>query len=295
MRDLKLGASLSIPVAMFGQGLGPVTNAGVLQSAGELFPTLAVIGLREGRQSYGLAARWAGGVSPRIRVTGDDAIEPVYSLHRPEWGESIGVNVRVANYSGVDRYQVLHLAEVLRSAAAMTKAPLLPIVISRHPDESDAENLRALLSDGQLLSSEADYDTPEKAVSAVARCRVVVTGSYHAGVFALAQGIPVIGLVADKYYEAKFLGLSHQFGCGVEMVWLDRQDFGSQLLRLIRAMWDAAPTFREQLLSSARDQIELGERAYADFAAVVQQKAAGGLNSSNSTDRTRIGLSASRL
>ena len=37
---------------------------------------------------------------------------------------------------------------------------------------------------------------------------VEVTGSYHAGVFALAQGIPVVGLLQSAYYEQKFIGHS---------------------------------------------------------------------------------------
>ena len=30
--------------------------------------------------------------------------------------------------------------------------------------------------------------------------RLVITGSYHAGVFALAQGVPVLALAKSAYY-----------------------------------------------------------------------------------------------
>jgi polysaccharide pyruvyl transferase WcaK-like protein len=52
----------------------------------------------------------------------------------------------------------------------------------------------------------------------VSRCRVVVTGSYHAGVFALAQGIPVVATAASRYYHDKFSGLADLFGGGGDIV-----------------------------------------------------------------------------
>jgi colanic acid/amylovoran biosynthesis protein len=267
MDDLLAGASLAIPIAMFGQGLGPVEDTAVLRMASELFPKLSLVGLREGRQGFVLASQWMGGTSSRIRITGDDAIEPPYRERRAETGDSIGINMRVAEYSGVSPAQSLRIFETLRAAAATVPAPLVPIVISRHPKDSDAESLRALMPDHPLLRGEDGYDSPEKVASAVARCRLVVTGSYHAGVFALAQGIPVIGLSSSAYYDGKFLGLRDQFGGGVEVLQLDQPDMHAELLRCIRATWDSAPDWREPLLAAARKQIELSECAYRDFAA----------------------------
>jgi polysaccharide pyruvyl transferase WcaK-like protein len=269
MEDLLLGASLSIPVAMFGQGLGPVKNPSVLNLAAQLFPKLTMIGLREGRQSYRLASEWAGGPSPRIRVTGDDAIEPVYHARPSSLGDGIGANLRLSHYSGVSHEQASRVAEVLWSAAKSAGTSVTPIVISRHPKESDAESVRALLGES-LLTSETDYDSPDKTAAAIARCRVVITGSYHAGVFALSQGIPVVGLAASEYYEGKFLGLSEQFGCGIDMVRLDQPDFATRLLHAVGTLWDAAPAWRDRLAAAAGAQIESGERAYGEFASVVR-------------------------
>jgi polysaccharide pyruvyl transferase WcaK-like protein len=53
---------------------------------------------------------------------------------------------------------------------------------------------------------------------------VVVAGSYHAAVFALSQGIPVVALVKSPYYVNKMVGLGDQFGAGCEIVRLDEGD-----------------------------------------------------------------------
>ena len=61
-----------------------------------------------------------------------------------------------------------------------------------------------------------------KVIKQTARCRVVVTGAYHAAVFALAQGIPVVCLSNSPYYLAKFQGLEDLFGSGCTIVTLER-------------------------------------------------------------------------
>ena len=52
----------------------------------------------------------------------------------------------------------------------------------------------------------------EGTITTIARCRLVVTGSYHAALFALSMGVPAIGIATSRYYEDKFLGLADQFG-----------------------------------------------------------------------------------
>jgi polysaccharide pyruvyl transferase WcaK-like protein len=266
--DLLTSICLSIPAAMFSQGLGPVTRRQVLRAAGELFPKLTLLGLRDG-QSLSLASEWMGNASSRIRVTGDDAIEPAYNERQQELGGSIGVNIRVAPYSGVSTAQASKIGEHIQSASGAMLAPLVPIVISRYPKDSDVESLRLVLRDDPLLRSEDLYDSPQKVVLVVKRCRVVITGSYHAGVFALAQGIPIIGLSSTPYYDGKFLGLRDQFGGGTELLRLGQPDFGPELLQCLRKMWDSAPVLRERLLGAARRQIALSESAYHDFAAAI--------------------------
>ncbi|MBC8122047.1 MAG: polysaccharide pyruvyl transferase family protein, partial [Gemmatimonadaceae bacterium] len=106
-------------------------------------------------------------------------------------------------------------------------------------------------------------DTPGKVIQQVSSCRVVVTGSYHGGVFALAQGIPIVGLVKSEYYVGKFLGLAEQFGgIGCQIVSLNDENFPEKLKRSVDNAWQSAETVRPQLLELARQQIDQGLNAY---------------------------------
>ena len=87
------------------------------------------------------------------------------------------------------------------------------------------------------------------------RCRVLVTGAYHAAVFALSQGIPVVALTSSAYYDDKFLGLADMFGTGLELVRLDSDDLGERLPAAVRSAWARAPEERPTLLASAAEQI----------------------------------------
>ena len=94
----------------------------------------------------------------------------------------------------------------------------------------------------------------------MAGCRAVVTGSYHAGVFALSQGIPVVGLAKSPYYRQKFAGLAAQFGEGCRVVGLPRG--AAELSADIFRAWQDAPRLRPRLQERAREQAEDSRRAY---------------------------------
>ena len=122
------------------------------------------------------------------------------------------------------------VASVLQEFARRHKTPLLPIPIAVHEYAHDHETIRQLLagfddeSDGGL-----SLDTPLMLVKQTARCRIVVTGAYHAAVFALAQGIPVVCLCNSPYYLAKFQGLEDLFGIGCAIVMLSEPDWPTKL------------------------------------------------------------------
>lgn len=99
-------------------------------------------------------------------------------------------------------------------------------------------------------------------IQQIGQCRIVVTGAYHAAVFALAQGIPVVGLSASDDYSAKFLGLADQFGLGCETVDLGSPDRSERLAIALETAWLSAERVRLPLLEGARRQIALSHRAY---------------------------------
>ena len=167
-------------------------------------------------------------------------------------GEAIGVNMRVAGYSEVEDVQVQAVKRALHEAAKRLRAPLLPVPISLPPNTSDPDTIRELL-DGCEGSEDggAGLDTPLKIIRQIGRCRMVVTGSYHAGVFALSQGIPVIGLANSAYYRDKFLGLANQFSVGCETVFLHDQNLEDVLKERVRAAWESLESVRPQLIEAA--------------------------------------------
>jgi polysaccharide pyruvyl transferase WcaK-like protein len=112
-------------------------------------------------------------------------------------------------------------------------------------------------------ASGVDLDTPLKVIREVSRCRIVVTGAYHAAVFALAQGIPAVCLARTPYFFGKFLGLADQFGGrGCHVVSLDGDDLPARLARTMTIAWDEAPVVREALWQAAARQVSQGHAAY---------------------------------
>jgi len=212
-------------VAMVGQGFGPLHTPKLVAQARAVLPHIDFIGLREDRASLPLLLA-LGVPSDRVMTTGDDAIEMVYRLRRDSLGEGLGVNLRVADYSGLDKGLLEPLRQVLRDAMRGHRVPVVPLPISHVPGEADVESIRYLMDVND--DSFGDGSPPEvldTVIRQVQKCRLVITGSYHAGVFALANGIPTIGLAKSAYYIDKFMGLSALFGPGCETVLLEKRDF----------------------------------------------------------------------
>jgi colanic acid/amylovoran biosynthesis protein len=264
--------------AILGQGFGPLVDPALRSKAAAVLPRLDLIAIRERRASWPLL-RELGVSGDRIVVTGDDAIELAYEQRKTEIGRGLGVNVRVAYYAQTDASVLGSVKDVLHTAARRYDAPLVPLPISRQDGGIDAAAIRELLT-GYVEHSDggASLQSPAAVISEVARCRVVVTGSYHAAVFALAQGIPSIGLVRSQYYRDKFLGLADQFGGGVEVLGLDRADFGVELDAAIDRAWNSAERVRPMLLAAASRQIELSWSAYRTVAELASAKQPPALN-----------------
>ncbi len=251
---------LGVPAAALGQGIGPLTTPVLVDQARQVLPQITLLGLREARVGPALVES-LGVPGSRVFITGDDAIDLAYRERPAELGANIGVNLRLASYSGLDPAVINRLRPILLEATRRLPAALVPVPISQNPADSDLNSLRELLP-GQDLQFAADGSFfPVDVIRRAGTCRVVVTGSYHAAVFALAQGVPAIGLVASAYYADKFLGLKDQFGVGCTVIALERLE--EELLPAIQQFWDSAPKFRDQLLTAAQDQVAAGRRAYS--------------------------------
>jgi polysaccharide pyruvyl transferase WcaK-like protein len=267
LATLEFAVRRGIPTALFGQGIGPIEDPALRRRAAEVLPRVTQIAVRESQSSVPLLR--AIGVSPdNVIVTGDDAVEMAFAASRERASTgmtAIGVNVRIAPYAEVEQGTLAALREALGAAARTHLARLIPIPIAHHGGRMDVETLRVLLSDlpgADGSDGGAGLNTPRLVIDRVGECRVMVTGSYHGAVFALAQGIPVVALAKSAYYVNKMAGVAQQFGSGCEIVRLDDAALPSTLAAAIDRAWRNADRVRGPLLEAAGDQIAQGHSAY---------------------------------
>ena len=271
---LSLAQRLGKPTAMFGQGLGPISApqwSALRAQARAVLPRLAVLGLREDRIGRDLALS-LGAPSGAVTVTGDDALELIPEASAPD-GRALGLSMRVSDYAGVDQEIAAAVAGLVVQAAGAFRAPIVALPVSRYPVGSDLAALRALLrpegSPADIVLD--DLDSPEALATAAARCRVIVTGSYHAAVFGLARGVPAVCLTRSSYYDAKFAGLSALFPGACFVVSLDQPDFADCLRRAIDQAWHLPASARAAARDAAARQRQAGREAYAQFRSAVEQ------------------------
>jgi polysaccharide pyruvyl transferase WcaK-like protein len=264
---LRLAQHRRIPTAMLSQGFGPLSDPRLRRKAALVLPQLDLIGVREGGNSMPLLDA-LGVRRSRVLQTGDDSIEIAHQARATTLGSAIGVNLRVAPYSQLDLSHAAHLRGVLEQLAGRWSAPLLPLPVSRNAHDRDSDSLAQVVGgDGGLA-----IDTLDALLAQVARCKVVVTASYHAGVFALAQGIPVVALVATEYYRIKFAGLADQFDGGCQPVFVSEADWPQSLVAALTTAWADAEGRREALWRAARRQIEASQAAYERLAEIVRER-----------------------
>ena len=268
--ELEFALQAGVPVVAFGLGVGPITGPALLAKARAVFPHLKLIGLREGHN--GLPLLHSLGVpSDRIQVTGDDAIELAFKRRHSPLGNAIGINLRLAGYAGTGEDTAAKLRQPLLDAVQALKSSLVPVPISFSDESSDEKAIGRLL-DSQSHAPQTKIECPEDVIDLIGNCRVVVTGSYHAGVFALSQGIPVVGLLESTYYEQKFIGLQKQFPDGCRMIDFRQPVTPCEIQETICNAWKSAEEVRESLLRAAALQVELGRAAYQTLLKLITLK-----------------------
>jgi colanic acid/amylovoran biosynthesis protein len=266
LQTMQLAIDAGAVTALMGQGIGPISEPALRTRAAEVLPRVDFIALRE-RLTGPSLLHSLGVATDRIAVTGDDTIPLAYDARPKILGTALGINIRVAPYSGLDDGALPGIGRVMREAAASYGTTLVPVPISRYSHEDDVETVRRMLgsSDG------VDVSTPEELLSVVARCRVVVTGSYHAGVLALSMGIPVVAVADSSYYAGKFHGLGSQF-VACRVVLTSDRDFHARLSGAIDDAWESADMPRASLLDLAERQIAEIDRAYRHVFDLVEAR-----------------------
>ena len=259
---LEHAADRGIPTAMLGQGLGPLEDAQLVARARQVLPTVALFGLREAL--VGPELLMGLGVEPeRVVVTGDDAVALGLQEARDDWGSGLGVCLRNAPYSPVSVPASDAVRQAVQFEARRVSASLVPLFVSEYQREDRRATLPVVQGYPDVVRSLSPYAGARALVRRVSCCRVVVTGAYHLAVFALSQGIPVVGLTSSRYYDAKFAGLANMFGgLGLSVTSLEHPQLRAELAQLIAEAWRSGPELRGQLRERAAEQARASEDAY---------------------------------
>ncbi len=271
---LEIATQLGTPTAMFSQGVSSIEDPVLRAKVKTVLSTVDIIVLREKRSGPQLLDSL--GIPPsRVVIGADDAIESAYKRRTAKLGTGIGINLRSAVYSEVGSSVIETVRRILHDAAWKYRAPLIPLPLTFDQKESDAKTIQhLLLGHADALNIAQSMDDPLKIVDQVGRCRVVVTGSYHPAVFALAQGIPVVALAKSTYYIDKFFGLADQFGTGCKIVLLNNEQPADELMLSIENAWSSAEQIRPQLLEAAKRQVESSWAAYRRVYELVASRTA---------------------
>jgi len=267
---LEAGTLLGKPAVILSCGFEPICNAVLSEKMLNVLPKLDLVVCREPLQSKAVV-RSFGVAEQRVMAAGDEAVELAFNLRAAVPGNRLGVNLRQSDYAGVDAGTVERLRENLRELAGKLAAPLVGIPISAY-GPSDPDAIGSLLAEFAGEVDDGRYvSRPEDVIRRAGGCRLVITGSYHAAVFSLSQGVPVVGLTASAHYRAKLRGLQAQFGiAGCRIVELNRDDSGVALARAVEEGWRDADTARPALLRAALRQIAESRASYDRLREIVE-------------------------
>ncbi len=331
---MERAVSLEKPLFLMGQGVGPFSSAALRDRLLAVLKYVKKAYLREPIESSILLFE-SGVDRSEYGVTGDDAIEIVRARgEKVPKREAVGINLRLAGYSGVGVREVRRLTHVLGRAGkelGLRWRPI-PIVVGGVHDDYRGAGLIAAYSEaasrphmvfeaisdwrgkpGRCLLcrfEESVYSCPfssmsrggsssmvrrseragqtkvpstcctssglgrpggilghlDLAIEAAGGCRVVLAGSYHAAVFALSQGVPVVAVHASDYYQVKFTGLAAMFPGGLSLVDLRLNDAEERLCSSLNRAWVFQPSLARRLETRATSQVASSWRAYRSVA-----------------------------
>jgi len=256
--------SFGVPVVAVGQGIGPLEDRALADRVGAALQTLHGLSVRDPGPSAATAA--ALGLAPdRWEVTGDDAISAALGQAPAAVRDGIGVSLRDNRAASVPADLPAAVGRAIAAARPGARVELVSMMEKARPGSvSDARFLAAVDPgpDAEVVAHEA---TAAAALAALASCRVVISGTYHAAVFAQSLGVPVIALAASPYYVQKLGGVLAQFGDEGGTL-LDPADpgFEQDLAAALRRWWDRDAGLADRLRARAADQAAAGDGFFGE-------------------------------
>jgi colanic acid/amylovoran biosynthesis protein len=262
LETIELALAANAVTALVGQGIGPLTDPLLRKRVASVLGRVDMLTLRDRVASLPLLESLGLPVSG-IDVTGDEAIALGRTARPPILGSAIGVNLRTTPYAGIESDVIETVATVVQDAARRHGASLVAVPIQRGPAHDDLLVARRLIGDGTPITATGGPTTPAELLKVLSECRLVVSGSYHAVLLALAMGIPAVTVVGSDYYAHKFRGLAGQFGndaCRIETT--SDTAFALRLKTAIDELWESAEALRDRLAADAANQVALSEASY---------------------------------
>ena len=247
-----------IPVAFFGQMIGPFNNEVLRRSVSEALQVAGIVSLRMGTsEKRGL--RSLGIADDRLYFTGDEALAVLSSSPTTSFTGDLGLNVRTTGYANVNRSRRDRIIGVVRRASVDHGLALSWCPIALHRD-GDTPPVGAASPVG--IFNAPPTTAVELMIQRIGGLRLLVTGSYHAAVFAVGQGVPVVALSASPYYDQKFADLASYFPDRVTVVDLlsEKSDLALKVSidhSIDLGVIDASATVSRLVSSSAASYLQL--------------------------------------
>lgn len=216
-----------------GQGVAPFYDetrymeglvAAVLQKAD-------AVGFREKRVSHDFAVKYH---LDHSMFTFDDANYFEEGRLTPVRQECpvVGVNIRIAKYSGISTAIVEEFREVLDGLRSSLTVAFLAVPVTSFAGDSDVSSLRQINKGGDFFAdNEIEVETVEELIGRAAQSSLMITCSYHAGVYAISNDVPTLLLTSNPYYDQKMNGLIDAFpNARVDLIDLRSKDWKSSLV-----------------------------------------------------------------
>ncbi|MBI3997598.1 MAG: polysaccharide pyruvyl transferase CsaB [Armatimonadetes bacterium] len=241
-----LGAMLAagargVPLAVVGQGIGPVRRRWVLGLARRAFGRAAAISVRDGDSARTLVAL---GIRQPVHRGADLAFlmpppppDRVRAL-LVRWGlEAYGTRIGLAPRPWPGLLNIGAFAEAVRQFADRRRAAVAVFPFDLVRDRAVASAL-AEATRGRLVEAES----PQDLLGLIGAMDMMIGVRLHALVFAAAQGVPAVGLAYDPKVSAFMVETGLPGLLPVEAT-------GTALQDALAATWDARDALRARLLA----------------------------------------------
>lgn len=254
-------AWLGKPIALSGQGLGPFHRPITHWLLRQVLGRARLIGLRDAGQGLRLLAE-LGIPTQQAETVCDDALTLPPAPASPAEARSLAVHWRVSPYQA-ETQRVQAILEALLDRFAADGWQIVLFQFHERPAYEAAIYQHWLNTRDWPRARLVQHADPRVLRAELARCQAGIGMAYHFCVFALAAGVPVLGLWHKRYYRDKLHGLFAAFG---QASWaVDDRQIEADLLYLQLQNLAIRPTSSLQ----AQGQ-QLAERHRAWFARLLE-------------------------